>query len=375
MKGSRLQEVTLEITVGAFVFMVLLGLAIFTIVISQQNLFKKTWDYSVTFPDVAGLRAGDNVYARGLLVGKVSKTTFEDDGSGVQVEMKLDQPIQLHTDCKFEISDSSLLGGKRLTILEGDPRLPMLQAADLASLKGSQPGDVMGEALSTVRMVREKIEDSRIIENIDDITAEFKQTMISINQGTGTVARLLHDDTLARDAEVLVANLKSISEGLERGEGLAGRILKDESLYNQVAGTVSNLDVAVVNVRDLSQRVADGEGLLGKVLGDDLTLYSNLVETTESARNIAKEIETGDGTIAKLIRDPSLYDDARDLMKSLNQMASNLENGEGTIGKLMQDPELYNQAKELVEEVRSTVDDLRETSPISTLSSVFFGAF
>jgi len=36
---------------------------------------------------------------------------------------------------------------------------------------------------------------------------------------------------------------------------------------------------------------------------------------------------------------------------------------------------LYTSATELVDEAHATIDNLRETSPITTFSSIFFGAF
>gem|GEM_PF-5346456 len=36
---------------------------------------------------------------------------------------------------------------------------------------------------------------------------------------------------------------------------------------------------------------------------------------------------------------------------------------------------IYASATELVDEAHATVDDLRETSPITTFSRIFFGAF
>ncbi|MBN2560002.1 MAG: hypothetical protein JXQ75_03630, partial [Phycisphaerae bacterium] len=57
------------------------------------------------------------------------------------------------------------------------------------------------------------------------------------------------------------------------------------------------------------------------------------------------------------------------------EVATKLNSGEGTLGKLAQDDELYEEAKRLLHELRATVDDFRETAPITTFTSIFFGAF
>ena len=45
------------------------------------------------------------------------------------------------------------------------------------------------------------------------------------------------------------------------------------------------------------------------------------------------------------------------------------------LGKLLADDELYLQFEALLREGRATVDDMRETSPVTTFTSIFFGAF
>ena len=62
-------------------------------------------------------------------------------------------------------------------------------------------------------------------------------------------------------------------------------------------------------------------------------------------------------------------------MASLRAIAERIEKGEGVLGKLVAEDGLYTQLEQLVGEVRATVDDYRETSPVVTFTSLFFGAF
>ena len=62
-------------------------------------------------------------------------------------------------------------------------------------------------------------------------------------------------------------------------------------------------------------------------------------------------------------------------MANLKEITDKINSGDGSIAKLINDDELYEEVKRLVIEARATVDDLRETSPIVTFSSIFFGAF
>lgn len=425
MKGDRVKEVTMEITVGAFIFMVLLALGIFTIAVSQRNFFKETYTYEVTFPDVSGLRDGENVYSRGLKVGTVKQMEFLEKGAGVRVTLELDKPVSLRDDYQVKVADSSLLGGKQVQIDEGTSDRPLLDDQQLTTLIGVQPNDIMRDASETVAYLRDTLERTRVFENIERLTDELSITAQALNQGTGTVARLLHDDTLIRDLESSVANFETITVGIRNGEGLAGQLLASESdMSRQVSGTLKNIESISARVDNLSarlergeglagqllsaesqvakdfqqmmeklnrsvaaiERVATkidrGEGLIGKLLSDDDAFYNdlrtttaNLAQASASIRNISVQVESGQGSLGKFVRDDTLYNNVLQTSESLQQLSQKATSGEGSLGKLINDPELYNEASSLVKEARATVDDLRETSPITTFSSIFFGAF
>jgi len=43
MRRNRMRELSMEVLVGTFMFVVLLSLCVFTIVLSRENVFKKTY--------------------------------------------------------------------------------------------------------------------------------------------------------------------------------------------------------------------------------------------------------------------------------------------------------------------------------------------
>ena len=376
MKGDRVKDVTMEITVGAFIFMILLGLGIFTIIVSQRNLFKQTYEYTVEFPDVAGLREGESVYSRGLHVGKVGATEFLEDREGVLVLLRLDKPVKLHEDYEVQITESSLLGGRRVNIIEGSLDRPLVPESQFQSLHGSPPGDVMQEALATVRSIREAIESSGIIENVSRFTEDLTLMSAAVNSQSGSVGRLIYQEDLYENVNRAVASMRVIAANLEAGEGTIGALLDPEqNLIGEVRTTVSNLNAAISNIRGLTDRVAAGEGLAGALFDDNAPLYTNLVAASDSIRAIAQNFENSEGTLAKLINDPTLYNNLMETSESLKEIAAQVQEGEGSLAQFINNPDLYDSTRSLMTEARAAIDDLRETSPITTFSSIFFGAF
>ncbi|MCF7837940.1 MAG: MlaD family protein [Candidatus Marinimicrobia bacterium] len=296
MKRSRMQDMTMEVTVGAFLFMVLLALGFFTIILSRDNFLRKTYPVRVFFTNVMGLREGDNVFVRGVVVGRIGALEVQDDG--VTIHANLTRPLKLYEDYKAEILPTSVLGGRYLSLEEGSPPAPPI--SEEIVLVGRQPIDLIDEASATIRMVRDALGDGGVLENLKVAMANVREVTEKVNQGDGTLARLLNDD----------------------------------GLYQEVQGIATDL-------RAISGRLAAGEGTLGKLLSEDDTLYNDMSET----------------------------------VASLKRLVGNVAAGQGTIGKLLSEDDIYHQFQQVLNDARGAIDDFRETAPITTFSSVFFGAF
>ena len=151
MKSDRMKEMSMEVTVGAFMFMVLLTLGFFTIVLSQENIFKPGFEITATFNNVLGLREGDNVFVRGVDVGKVKELKVT--RNGVELTARLEVPLIFHEDYRIEILPSSVLGGRYLHIFSGTASSPLLPEG--TKLHGVQPIDLLDEATEAVILLRQ----------------------------------------------------------------------------------------------------------------------------------------------------------------------------------------------------------------------------
>ena len=304
------REVSIEILVGLFMVTVLIALGVFTIVLSRDNFFKTSHQYEFVFNEVSGLREGDNVYLRGMNIGRVSQTLLEDNR--VHVYVTLDAPITLRHGYSIEVVSASMLGGKYLKIYEGPENAPAL--GENVTMLGSAPVDVIEELGSAV---------------------EGLQAMINaVNEGQGTLGKLLNDDTIYNNIVDVSENLKAMGRRIENGEGTVGKLLNGDEVYENVRALTSNF-------REISDRLAAGEGTLGKLMSSDSSVYDDFGATMSAVRSVTESVNEGEGTLGRLVRDARLYD-------------------ETTL---------------LVEDMRAAVDDLREASPITSFGSVLFGAF
>ena len=335
-KDWRERELTMEVMVGAFLVMVFLGLGYFTIILSKEALFRKTSEMQVTFSDVMGLRVGDNVVVRGMPIGKVKTLELQESGkncAGVCTTLSLDKPLEMHDGYSVTIVTTSILGGRQLEIDTGPGEAPVIK---LDRYRGEKPYDLMGDAAQIVNAARVEIIEGKVFEKVRNVVDQVDQVVTRVNSGQGLLGKVLSDDeTVYRDVQASAASLREIMQRLQKGEGLLGKVLSDdETIYR-------DLQASAASLRDIMQRLQDGEGAIGKLLSGDSTIYNDLAATIESAR----------------------------------QVAERLNRGEGTLGRLLTDDTLYNELESTVGEVRAAVDDFRETAPVTTFSSIFFGAF
>ncbi|MBU4200037.1 MAG: MCE family protein [Verrucomicrobia bacterium] len=313
-RTSKARELTMEVVVGSFMFAALLSLCFFTILLSRENFFKTTYPFEVVFEDVMGLRDGDNVVIRGMMVGKVKELALKEDG--VHIQSALLRPVTLKQDYKIEIIATSVLGGRYLQIDEG-------KAAEVLPpevvVRGLKPNDLIAIASAVV--------------------ADLKNITMKINSREGTLGKLINDDALYNDARDIVAEVKTS--------------IKERHL-------LKNIETVAANLGDISEKINKGQGTIGKLVNDD-GLY------TDTRRIV--------GDIRSAMEDRGLLDNLEGSVANLNAVSEKINSGAGTLGKLVNDDDLYQQAKKTMIEVRAAVDDLRETSPIVTFSSIYFGAF
>lgn len=243
-RSSKAKELVMEVAVGAFMFVVLLSLGFFTIILSRENIFKKTYPLEVIFEDVMELRDGDNVVMRGMIIGKVKDLVLKDDG--VHVIAALARPVSLRRDYKVGIIATSVLGGRYMQIHEGTKSAEPLPPH--TPLKGETPVDFMTAAASIV----------------DD----FKQIADKINSGKGTLGKLINDEGLYDDARAVVGEIKTAVT--ERG-------------------LLQNIEESVANLKDISAKINEGKGAIGQLINDP-EVYQEVKKTLKDARVLMDDL-------------------------------------------------------------------------------------
>ena len=121
--------------------------------------------------------------------------------------------------------------------------------------------------------------------------------------------------------------------------------------------TLQNMDALLKRLDRIVAFVESGEGSIGKLIYDPL-LYNRLNATVTEFQKLVNEVTEGNGTLGKLVSDDELYQKANATVDKLNAMIDDLNAGKGTAGKFLKDPTLYDNANDTIANVKQLTDNV-----------------
>jgi phospholipid/cholesterol/gamma-HCH transport system substrate-binding protein len=299
-----------ELRVGIVVLaaLVIAALAVMTLG-GRVGVFAKKYPLYTYMPSVSGLQSGAPVRLAGVNVGTVDEVQFiaaaDRDSIGARftqaygdslgerslmIRFTVEEDVQekVTRSSRAKIGTVGLLGDKYLDLEVGDPREPPLTSGDI--VLNEAPIDYEGLI-------------ARSAEGVEELVGSLEGTRMlvaRINQGDGTLGKLINDPALYNQWVQLTERGTNLLSSMESGDGTLPALINDQDLYEQLVRTTSDL-------QQLTSQIRQGEGTLGKLVQDP-ELYGEIVKTMREGQQLIAEMEGGEGTIAKLVNDPGLYE-------------------------------------------------------------------
>jgi phospholipid/cholesterol/gamma-HCH transport system substrate-binding protein len=205
----------LKIGIFTAIGILILFVAVFLIG-SQKNLFSSTYRVYGVFKNVGGLQIGNNVRLAGINVGVVEAITILTDTS-VRVDLTINTNVQkfVKTDARLSIGTDGFIGDKLVTIAPGGATTTQI----------AQDGQKLGTVppFDTDKMIAKA---TTIIDNAAELTGDLSQIVAKINNGQGSIGRLLNNDKMAKDMEHTVNEAKSTMQSVKGTTGTLNEDLK-----------------------------------------------------------------------------------------------------------------------------------------------------
>ncbi|MBI2682331.1 MAG: MCE family protein [Acidobacteriales bacterium] len=154
--------------------------------------------------------------------------------------------------------------------------------------------------------------------------------------------------------ESKLAKLGEVQEGDEiPGEGATS--IDDTVKAGQ--STLQNMDVLVKRMDRILQTVESGQGTVGLLIKDP-GLYNRANSMVLQMQQIVADINAGKGNIGKLLKDDQLYKRMDNTITKLEKIADDLDAGKGSAGKFLKDEALYKNANETLAKANQLMADI-----------------
>jgi phospholipid/cholesterol/gamma-HCH transport system substrate-binding protein len=241
-----------------------------------KDLFNNYKTFYVEYTNVEGLAPSALVTINGLTIGKVKTISIGEKGI-LLAELQIDTDFPISKSSTASIYDASLIGGKQIAIHPNYTDKNNAESGDY--LKGDIEASLMASLGDKAAPVMAKVE--KLMTSAD-------QLILSIN----TVLD-------AKGQEDLKKTLAELSATMEQFHKVAmnANVILDEN-KGQLKGVVSNFNKVSKNFVQISDSLNKAD------LG--LTVR-NLNATLSKVDGLMKGLESGKGTMGKLIKDESLY--------------------------------------------------------------------
>ncbi|MDE3169676.1 MAG: MCE family protein [Acidobacteriota bacterium] len=124
------------------------------------------------------------------------------------------------------------------------------------------------------------------------------------------------------------------------------------------ADLMQSLGALTDDVQEVVNKVQNGNGTLGRLMNDP-SLYNHLNDTATRLDAVATSIQEGQGTLGKLTASDELYNKVDNAAGHLENVTAALSSQKGTLGKLIYDPSAYNNISGVAEKGNALLGDLR----------------
>jgi phospholipid/cholesterol/gamma-HCH transport system substrate-binding protein len=146
------------------------------------------------------------------------------------------------------------------------------------------------------------------------------------------------------------------------GETIEGAVqIEFQDVMKTSSVTIETMSGFIKKLDGFVTKIEEGQGTFAKLLNDP-SLYNNLNKTSQTLSLVAEEIRTAQGTLKKLIDDPSLYQKLEASASNLQEMTRIVKESSGTFKKLIEDPTLYNKILESASHVEASSKKLEAFS-------------
>jgi phospholipid/cholesterol/gamma-HCH transport system substrate-binding protein len=286
--------------VGAGAF-VIIGVLLFTLALfmigERRMLFQERYTLYTEFGRLGQLENGAAVRIAGLDAGEVTDIRIPDSPSQkfrVRMEVRRDMRQLVRTDSEATTQTEGLVGAIYVNIGAGTEAAPIVD--DGGTVVGRDPfqiSDLLQQASDSVKLITDTVEALR-----GDAERAVQQIALTAEDSHALIEEIRPSITaIAQDGSRIAADTRAIIASINEGKGTIGKLVNDDSLYLEVRQIASEAQAIMANVRELSAEakgaIAEAKGAIGDFRspsGPTQGLMSDMRVTLSQAREATADL-------------------------------------------------------------------------------------
>jgi phospholipid/cholesterol/gamma-HCH transport system substrate-binding protein len=259
-----------------------------------QNLFNSHKKLYVEYDNVEGLIASAPVTISGKVVGKINAITLSKNGK-LLVELQINEDdFPISKTSVAQIYEPGFIAGKQIAIIPNYKDASITVSGDklLADTKLGLT-DALGQKLSPLQAKLDKVLssadilitninsvlDAKTQSNLKNAIAELNKTMTNFTKVSDNADKLIAENRVKLGSAV--ANLDKTTQNFAK--------ISSDLDKAQLGQTVKSLDNTLDNVNKIMANLESGKGTMGKLLKDD-AMYTNLTKASKELELLMQDL-------------------------------------------------------------------------------------
>lgn len=301
-------RITREVKIGFFTTVCIAAMFWGINFLKGKNIFSPFHIYYAIFDQVDGLENTNPVLINGFKVGVVKDIEFEEGNTGkFLVTLLVSKKNFLPDNTIAKMISTGIMGGKaiKLEVRAGGKNhnpgdtLPAQIETGLIDQLGHQIAPVKQKAESlmvefekTLKIMSEVFNEQNR-EQLSQSFANLNKSLYNVNQSTAELDTMLSPNGTLRK---IFANVESISSNLKNNNKDITKIVKNFSAISDtiakanIAATLLQVDSAMHQFNSVLTKINSGQGTMGKLINND-TLYFNLENASKSLDLLIRDVK------------------------------------------------------------------------------------
>ncbi len=273
-----------------------------------RSIFNKEVTYTILYDRIDGLSLSSPVEIRGLKIGRVTKIAFcGNDYEKLAVNVTVTGEMPIYKGSIGRIYSSDLMGTKSIEIIMGKNDTLLVQGDTIGSeIEGSISDQVKLQMLPLKRKAEDlmgsmekALEAVKYVFN-EETGTKLQQSLLTVQvainglkQATSNLDTIM-DESKDKFSRILT-NVQSISKNIDNNEHNISEILTnlntitDSLAASDLKQTINNVAITLNEADKILAQINSGEGSLGKIIYND-SLYNNLSQASQDLDKLLIDI-------------------------------------------------------------------------------------